>query len=318
MPAVARHPSRAILVGVAALVALPARAADEPVRVSPRVDAVLEESARTGRPVLVVCGSEQCAACQRLRARLATDPVTAEFLRIDLTIAGAPEWRSWQAFADTKAWSSPQLYVVRADGTMLVSGRARSDMSDELRAALRDAGAPLTEQESTRVAKLLERARALAEAGDPTGALREIGPALARPSFARASVSAREFGAALTADLERSIEGVAVPGGDDADGVAAAVGLVAIVKDCGVTAPALARAAVGKLAALKKVPATAEVVRQAEQIHAATVAARTAPSRGRAMLEKIVADRPGSGAAEVAKARAEKLAAPAVPETQGR
>jgi len=307
MPAASRFASKTLLACVATFVALETRADDEAVRVSPPVDAVLDESARTGRPVLAVCGYDHCAACQRLRARLATDPVTAEFLRIDLTIAGVPEWRNWQAFADTKAWSSPQLYVVRADGTMLVSGRAQADMGDELRAALREAGVPLSEQEATLTAKLLEKARALAGAGDPTGALRELGPALAKTSFARAAVAARAFGTTLVADLERSIESVAATVGDDANGVATAVGLVAVVKDCGAAAPDLAKAAVGKLTALKRSPATAEVVRQAEQIHAATVAARSSASRGRAMLEKIVADRPDSGAAEVAKARLEKL-----------
>ena len=310
MPAASCFPFRAVLASVAALVALPTLADDEPVRVSPRVDAVLEQAARTGRPVLAVCGSEQCATCQRLRARLAADPVTVEFLRIDLTIAGAPEWRNWQAFADTRAWASPQLYVVRADGTMLVSGRAQSDMSDELRAALREAGVPLTDQERALAAKLLEKARALATADDRTGALREITPALAKPSFARAAVAAREFATAVTADLERSIEGVAVTVGDDAAGVTAALSLVAVVKDCGAATPGLARAAVEKLSVLKKAPSTAEVVRQAEQIHAATVAARTSAARGRSMLEKIIADRPDSGAAEVAQSRLEKIATP--------
>lgn len=291
------------VVPVVCLVLAAAAPAAEAPRVSPRVDAVLEQSALTGRPVLAVCGAASCAVCPRLRQRLAADPVAAQFLRIDLAIADADEWKAWQAFADTRAWASPQVYVVRADGEILLSGRAQSDMSEELRAVLPQTGMLLTEQEAALATRLLEKARPLAAAGDRSGALREIAPALAKRSFARSAVAARDFGGPLADELKQAVEAAPAAVGDDAAGITVAVGLVGIVRDCGGVAPEIVRVAVPKLAALKKDPTGAEVVRQAEQIHAAIVTARTSPSRGRALLEKIVAERPESGAAEVARTR---------------
>jgi hypothetical protein len=291
-----------VFVALAAVAAAaPVTAAEAP-RVSARVDAVLEHSALTGRPVLAVCCAANCVVCPRLRQRLAGDPVATQFLRIDLAIADTDEWKAWQAFADTRAWASPQVYVVRADGEILLSGRAQSDMSEELRAVLPQAGMLLTEQEAALARKLLEKARPLAAAGDRSGALREIAPALAKRSFARAAVAARDFGGPLAEELEQAVEAAPAAVGDDAAGITVAVGLVGVVRDCGGVAPEIVRAAVPKLVALKKDPTGAEVVRQAEQIHAAIVTARTSPSRGRALLEKIVAGRPDSGAAEVARA----------------
>lgn len=296
------------LVLAVAVAAAPATAAEAP-RVSPRVDAVLEQSALTGRPVLAVCCAANCAVCPRLRQRLAADPVAAQFLRIDLAIADADEWEAWQSFADTRAWASPQVYVVRADGEILLSGRAQSDMSEELRAVLPQTGMLLTNQEAAAATKLLEKARVLAAAGDRSGGLREIAPALAKQSYARAAVAARDFGGPLAEELKQAVEAAPAAVGDDAAGISVAVGLVGIVRDCGGVAPEIVRAAVPKLAALKKEATGAEVVRQAEQIHAAIVAARTSPSRGRALLEKIVAERPDGGAADVARARLDTLPA---------
>jgi hypothetical protein len=302
-----------VFVALAAVAsAAPATAAEAP-RVSARVDAVLEQSALTGRPVLAVCCAANCAVCPRLRQRLATDPVAMQFLRIDLAIADTDEWKAWQAFADTRAWASPQVYVIRADGEILLSGRAQSDMSEELRAVLPQTGPLLTEQEAALATKLLEKARTLAAAGDRSGALREIAPALAKRSFARAAVAARNFGGPLAEELKQAVEAAPATVGDDALGITVAVGLVGVVRDCGGVAQEIVRAAVPKLAALKKDPTGAEVVRQAEQIHAAIVTARTSPSRGRALLETIVAGRPDSGAAEVARARLATLPSSARP-----
>lgn len=301
---------RGLVAVIVAAVAAPT-VAENPARVSPLVDAVLEQSARTGRPVLAVCGTAGCEACARLRRRLAADPVTARFLWIDLTIDATPEWRGWQAFAGTRAWSSPQVFVVRADGTILLSGRAQSDMGEELRTALEETGVPLTEQEAVLAGRLIEKATDLAETGDRSGALREIAPALAARSYARAAVAARELGATLAGALKQAVDSAPPAVADDAAGIDAALALVSVIRDCNAVAPDLVRAAVAKIAALKKDPASAEVVRQAEQILAAIVAARTSAPRGRALLEKIVAERPDGGAAEVARARLEKLPASA-------
>jgi hypothetical protein len=301
-----------LLAAVVASVTAPT-VAENPARVSPLIDAVLEQSARTGRPVLAVCGTAGCEACVRLRRRLAADPVTAQFLRIDLTIDATPEWRGWQAFAGSRAWSSPQVFVVRADGKILLSGRAQSDMSEELRTAFEETGVPLTEQEAVLAAKLVEKATSLAETGDRSGALREIAPVLGARSYARAAVAARELGATLAGPLKLAVDSAPPGVADDAAGIDAALAIVSVVRDCHAVAPDLVRAAVAKIAALKKDPASAEVVRQAEQILAAMVAARTSASRGRALLEKIVAECPDGGAAEVARARLEKLPASARP-----
>lgn len=293
------------------------RAADDPPSVSPRVDTLLTEAATTGRAVLAVAGYRDCARCRRLRERLqgeaALQPVVSQFARLDLTMDGpdGAEWRPWQKMTETRSRASPQVFVVRADRKVLHDGEAPDDLGGFLRSMAQAAGTPLTPAQAEQFAALLEQATALAADGDRSGALRKLLPAVKAPSYASAAVAARGFCTSLADEAETAIAAAADTVGDDADGVAAAVELVAIARGFGTVLPDVARDATRQIVALRKNPDVARVLKQAEQIQAADVAARQLPSRARAMYEKIAAEHPGGGAAAVAASRLEKLAAAA-------
>ena len=288
---------------------LAAAAAAEPAGQSPRVAGVLEEAARTGRTVLAVAGYADCAACRRFKAQLGSQPLVAQFAVLELTMNGDGwrEWKAWQDMTDTNQKSSPQVFVIRADGRVLHDGPVPQDLGGFLRGQLDQGGQPLSADQAEKVAKALTEARELATAGDRLGALRMLAPALALRSFAAPARTVHDYSETLAAEIRTSIDEAAGGVADSPEGVEAAVALVDASRSYAKLLPEAAKAASVALTSLRKKPELRAVLQQAEQLQQADAAARQSADKGADKYRGLVEQHPGSAAAAVAEARLAKL-----------
>ena len=288
---------------------LASAAAAEAAGQSPRVTAVLEEASRTGRTVLAVAGYADCAACRRFKSQLGSQPLVAQFALLELTMNGDGwrEWKAWQEMTETKEKSSPQVFVVRADGRVLHGGPVPRDLAGFLRGQLDQGGQPLSDDQAAMLEKTLTEARELATAGDRFGAMRSLAPALAVRSFAAPARAVHEYGESLAAEIGASIDEAAGRVADSPEGVEAAVALVDANRSFMKLLPEVAKSAAVSLASLKKKTDLRAVLQQAEQLQQADAAARQSAEKGAAKYRRLVEQHPGSAAATVAGARLAKL-----------
>lgn len=288
---------------------LAAGAAAEAAGQSPRVAAVLEEASRTGRTVLAVAGYADCAACRRFKSQLGSQPLVAQFVVLELTMNGDgwQEWKAWQDMTDTNGKSSPQVFVVRADGHVLHNGPVPGDLAGFLRGQLDQGGQPLSADQAAKLDKTVAAARELATAGDRLGAMRSLAPALAVRSFAAPARAAHEYGETLATEIRTSIEEAAGRVADSPEGVEAAVALVDANRSLMKLLPEAAKAAAVTLVSLKKKPELRAVLQQAEQLQQADAVARQSAEKGGDKYRRLVEQHPGTAAATVAEARLAKL-----------
>lgn len=288
------------------LVAVPAA---EAAGQSPRVAGVLDEASRTGRTVLAVAGYADCAACRRFKSQLGSQPLVAQFALLELTMNGDGwrEWKAWQDMTETSGKSSPQVFVIRADGHVLHDGPVPRDLAGFLREQLDQGGQPLSADQAAKLDKTLAAARELATAGDRLGAIRSLAPALAVRSFATPARAVHEYGKTLAAEIRTSIDEAAGRVADSPEGIEAAVALVDANRSFTKLLPDAAKAAAASLASLKKKPELRGVLQQAEQLQQADAAARQSAEKGADKYHKLVEQHPGSAAATVAEARLAKL-----------
>jgi hypothetical protein len=290
---------------------LAAGGATEAAAPSPRVEGVLQEAARTGRPVLAVAGYADCAACRRFKQQLATQPLLAQFALLELTMDGDGwrEWKAWQDMTDTNQKSSPQVFVIRADGRVLHDGEVPRDLAGFLRGQLDQGGQPLSADQAAQFDETLAEAQRLAAAGDRAEALRILAPALTVRSFAAPARASHEFRERLGAEIKASIDDATSQVADSEEGVQAAVALVDASKSFSKSLPEAAKAASVAITTLKKKPDLRTVLQQAEQLQQADAAARQSAAKGADKYRKVVEQHAGSAAAAVAESRLAKLRA---------
>jgi hypothetical protein len=307
----ARATCRAVARGaviVAALVPLSAVAADGET-ISEQVDAVMSRAARLGMPVLAVASTDSCTEGPLLKQRLAADPIlqplVARFGLVELRMSGDDRWtwKRWQEHFDTHRRQSPQVFVVRADGKKMFSGDPPADLVGFLHKHLAQCGQAIVPRQAQLFESQLEAASQLQAAGDLAAAVRAVTPAARVPSHARPVVQSIAFRAAVTKRLLASIERLAIDPAAGADSLAAAEELVALGDEYATTLPDVARAARERTALIGREPAGREMVRQAQLLRRAAVAARRSADRGLALYEQIIATDPDSPAAELAAVR---------------
>jgi hypothetical protein len=272
---------------------------------SPRVEGVLQEAARTGQPVLAVAGYADCAACRRFKQQLATQPLVTQFTLLELTMNGDGwrEWKAWQGMTDTNQKSSPQVFVIRADGRTLHDGSVPKDLAGFLRGQLEQSGQPLSADQAAHFDETLAEAKRLATAGDRVEALRILAPALKVQSFAAPARASQEFREQLGAEIKTSVDEATGRVADSEEGIEAAVILVDASKSFSKSLPEVAKAASVAITMLKKKPDLRTVLQQAEQLQQADAAARQSAAKGADKYRKVVEQHAGSAAAAVAESR---------------
>jgi hypothetical protein len=301
------------LVAVGAASLLPAFAADDKAAISEQVDAVMNQAARAGMPVLALASTDSCTEAGPLRQRLAGDaalrPLVARFAFVELRMSGDDKWtwKRWQERFDTHRRQSPQLFVIRADGRKLFSGDPPADLAGFLRHQLGQVGQPLVPRQADLFEAQLRAASELQTRGDLAGAVRSVTPACRVPSFARPVVESIAFRAAVADRMLDRIERAAAEPGADTDRLAAVELLVAAAEEFATTLPDVARTARENVAEVGRDPAGREMVRQAQALHHAAVAARRSADRGLALYEQIITTHPQSPAATLAAVRLRSL-----------
>lgn len=276
------------------------------VTISEQIDAVMNEAARLGVPVLAVASTDSCSEGPVLKRQLAgnpaVQPLVSRFAIVELRMSGDNkwEWHRWQDRFDTHRRNTPQVFVIRADGRMIFSGDPPADQFE---------------------AQLAAASRLQAE-GDLVGAVGAVMPAVRMPSFARPIVQSVAFRATVAEGLLQRIEkddgkmDAENPDGENADAekpvsatdrLAAVEEIVAASEQFVATLPEVVRAATKRLAEISRDPDGRETVRQAQLLHRAAVAARRSPDRGLALYQQIIAMHPDSPAAKLAATRMSEL-----------
>lgn len=295
-----------------ALAPLPLVAADKEA-ISEPVDAVMAEAARLGIPVIAVASTDSCTEAPVLKQRLVADatlhPLTSRFAVVELRMSGDDKWtwKRWQERFDSHRRQSPQVFVVRADGKKMFSGDPPADLAGFLRRQLAQAGQPLVPRQADTFAAQLETASRLQTAGDLAGAVRVVMPAARMPSFARPVVQSVAFRRAVAERMLARIDSAGAEQGVVTDRLAAIEVLVAAGEEFAVTLPDVSRAARERTAEIGREPEGRELVRQAQLLHRAAVAARRSTDRGLALYEEIIALDPAAPAAELAAVRLRSL-----------
>ena len=290
-----------------------ARADDEqPLVISEAVDAVLVQAARSGTPILAVAGHENCREAPTLKRRLVTEPslqpLVGRFALVELEMTGDRlwEWKRWQARFESRLRKSPQVFVIRADGTSLYAGEPPPDLASFLVAHLSRAGLPLAPRQAEQFTAQLDAATRLRDGGDLAAAVRALTPAVRTPSFAESVVRSAALRGTIAAQALAAVDEAAAKVADQPEDVAAALVLVATADDFAPTLPEVARAARERLTATGRTPAGRELIRQAELVWRADEATRRAPDVGRGMYERIIAAHPRTPLAELAAQRLER------------
>ena len=294
--------------------------ADEKITISERIDAVMNQAARLGVPVLAVASTDSCREGPLLKRQLAGNPaiqpLVARFAVVELRMSGDDkwEWHRWQDHFDTRRRNTPQVFVIRADGRMTYGDDPPANLAAFLREQLDRNGQPITPRQADQFEAQLQAAARLQAEGDLAGAVGTVMPAIRTPSFARPVVRSVAFRAAVGKGLLDRIGQVASPpaAGEPVsatDRLAAVEEIVAAAEQFGATLPEVAWASNKQLVEISRDAAGKETVRQAQLLHRAAVAARRAPDRGVALYQQIVELHPGSPAAELAAMRLAAAAA---------
>lgn len=310
-----RRTARGVVIA-AALVQLPV-VADDAITISAEIDAVMNQAARLGMPVLAVASTDVCREGPLLKRRLATDPLlqplTVRFAVVELRMSGADKWtwQRWQDRFNSHRRNTPQVFVVRADGKKMFAGDPPADLAGFLREQLGQSGQPTTPRQADLFEAQLETASRLQEDGDLAGAVGAVMPAARLPSYARPVVQSIAFRAAVAERLLARIDDRAGEPGTATERLATVEVLVAASEEFIATLPDVARAARERLAEIGRDPAGKEAVRQAQLLHRAAVAARRPGDRGIALYKQIIATHPAGPAAELAAMRLRSLDAAA-------
>lgn len=314
----ARQPAVMVMIMAAALVPS-SRVAAEKITISERVDAVMDQAARLGVPVLAVASTDVCREGPVLKRQLmgnpALQPLVARFAVVELRMSGDDkwEWKRWQDRFDTHRRNTPQVFVIRADGRMTYGDDPPADLAAFLREQLDRSGQPLGARQADQFENQLEAASRLQAEGDLAGAVGAVMPAVRMSSFARPVVQSVAFRAAVAEGLLERIRQVAEPATVDqavsaADQLARVEEIVAAAEQFVAMLPEVARAANKHLADVSRDAAGKEMVRQAHLLHRAAVATRRSPDRGHALYRQIIAIHPDSPAADLAAKRLEGVA----------
>lgn len=285
--------------------------ADEEITISEQVDAVMNQAARLGVPVLAVASTDSCREAPALKRQLVGNPalqsLVARFAVVELRMSGDDkwEWKRWQDRFDTHRRNTPQLFVIRADGRMTYGGDPPADLAGFLRQQLDLGGQPIAARQADQFEARLAAASRLQADGDLAGAVGAVMPAVRTPSFARPVVQSIAFRAAVAEVLLERIGQAAGPPEAGAavsatDRLALVEEIVAASEQFMVTLPEVSRAASKQLAEINRDADGREVVRQAQLLHHAAIAARRSPDRGQALYRQIIATLPDSPAAELA------------------
>jgi hypothetical protein len=293
--------------------------ADDTIAISEQIDAVMNQAARLGVPVLAVASTDSCREAPVLKRQLAGNPalqpLVARFALVELRMSGDDkwEWHRWQDRFDTHRRNTPQMFVIRADGRMMYGDDPPANLAVFLREQLDRSGQPIAPRQAEQFEAQLQAAARLEAEGDLAGAVGTVMPAIRTPSFARPVVHSVAFRADVGKGLLERIGQVAVPPAAEkpvsaTDRLAAIQEIVAAAEQFGATLPDVARAANKQLAEISRDAAGKETVRQAQLLHRAAVAARRSADRGRALYEQIVELHPDSPAAELAAMRLDAAA----------
>lgn len=311
LPAACRTIARRAVLA-SALIQLPL-VADDKITISEQIDAVMNEAARLGVPVLAVASTDECregpAVKRQLSGHPALKPLVARFAIVELRMSGDDkwEWKRWQDRFDTHRRNTPQVFVIRADGRMSFSGDPPPNLAVFLREQLDRSGQPITTRQADQFEAQLAAASRLQAEGDLAGAVGAVMPAVRMPSFARPIVQSVAFRAAVAEEMLARIEQSAGKPGAVVDRVVAVEEIVAASEQFIATLPEVARAATKRLVEMNRDPEGKETVRQAQLLHRAAVAARRSPDRGLALYQQIITMYPDSAAAELAGMRLGKL-----------
>jgi len=269
------------------------RAADD-FQVSRRVDSVLEEARLTGRSVLAVAGYSSCTPCKALKAKLASDSQLAalcsQYSSVVLTIDGdgRSEWQAWQDLTDTKSRSSPQLFIVRADGKVLFADSPSDDLASTLRRALNDSGRALAMDQARQARASVAQANSFAASGDKAIAMVRLAPLLKMETFAEPVVEARTLSETWLQELTKEL-----PKPTDAlepteAGLRSAIALVGVGQLLGKVAPSIAKDANRQLSVRRKDEQEGKVLALAELIYQASFAASQSTSKGIVRYQKMI------------------------------
>lgn len=288
-------------------------AADEKITISEQVDAVMNQAARLGMPVLAVASTDSCREAPTLKRQLAGNPalqpLVSRFAVVELRMSGDDkwEWKRWQDRFDTHRRNTPQVFVIRADGRMMYGNDPPADLAGFLREQLDRSGQPIAARQADQFENQLEAASRRQAEGDLAGAVGAVMPAVRMPSFARPVVQSIAFRAAVAEGLLERIRQAAGPAGEEdvsaTDRLARVEEVVAASEQFVATLPEVARAANKQLADFNRDAVGKETVRQAQLLHRAAVATRRSPDRGHALYRQIIAVHPDSPAADLAAKR---------------
>jgi hypothetical protein len=302
--------------------------ADDTITISKEIDAVMNEAARLGVPVLAVASTDSCREAPVLKRQLAGNPVlqplVGRFAVVELRMSGDDkwDWHRWQDRFNTHRRNTPQVFVIRADGRLSFSGDPPADLAGFLSQQLDRNGQPIAPRQADQFEAQLAAASRLQAEGDLAGAVGSVMPAVRMPSFARPIVQSVAFRAAVAEGLMQRIAhdpGAKDPANPDAgeqnagkevsatDRLAAVEEIVAASEQFVATLPEVARAATKRLVEMNRDPEGKETVRQAQLLHRAAVAARRSPDRGRSLYQQILEIHPDSPAAQLAAMRLERL-----------
>lgn len=293
-------------------------AADEKITISEKVDAVMDQAARLGVPVLAVASTDVCREGPVLKRQLAGNPalqpLVSRFAVVELRMSGDDkwEWKRWQDRFDTHRRNTPQVFVIRADGRMMYGDDPPTDLGGFLREQLDRSGQPIGTRQADQFENQLEAASRLQAEGDLAGAVGAVMPAVRMSSFARPVVQSIAFRATVAEGLLERIRQAAGPAGEEdvsaTDRLARVEEVVAASEQFVATLPEVARAANKQLADFNRDAAGKETVRQAHLLHRAAVATRRSPDRGHALYRQIIANHPDSPAADLAAQRLADIA----------
>jgi len=263
-------------------------------QVSRRLNSVLEDARLTGRSVLAVAGYSSCAPCKALKSKLANDSqlaaLCAQYSSVALTIDGdgRTEWLAWQDLTNTKSRSSPQLFIVRADGKVLFADSPSEDLASTLRRALNDSGRALAMDQARQAQASVAQANAIAGSGDKAIAMARLAPILKIETFAKPMVEARALSETWIQELSRDLPKPTDTLEQTEAGLRSAIALVGVGQLLGKVNPSLAKDANRQLAVRRKDEQDGKLLVVAEQIYQASFAASQSSSKGIVRFQKLI------------------------------
>jgi tetratricopeptide (TPR) repeat protein len=161
----------------------------------------LKQAAQDGRPVLAICGREECPLCQAFKQYLRTDQsvraMVSNYIVVNVDVdSNSSGYMELAQRNPLKGKMLPFVYVLRADGQVIqgvASAKGDGSVAPMLREGLAKSGKLISPKDAARYASALKKAEQAFEQDNPALALTMLAPAMKAQGFAEPLAQSQEL-----------------------------------------------------------------------------------------------------------------------------